>query len=466
MMLKIVPSRSVCRSVQVSVGLFRELSVSSLVSDRSRQPTGRAGMPSPWLRTPFFHERGPPAGVDKSLQERLDELYRSNPVRAERVDIGFAPAQSKSTEKMRISEWRRKTRANKELEKAAREGTLSVDLSIVKSHWIQSGAVFDEIQQAGDLYGVFEDLFGQAYYKPCVMMDIAFRNDKFLVPVHRGNMIKPREATSPPSVQFSSGDSESLWCLVMTGLDSHFTSEHDQYLHWMVANIRGSDLSSGQEICKYLQPFPPYGTGYHRYSFVLYRQEQQIDFAGETVVEQEDKYDLEARSFKMLDFYSKYQDQITPAGLAFFQSDYDTSLRDFFHHKLDMQEPRYEYEFPDWYLAPWMFHLNTNKKDGFDEFLDKHRDPKDLEREVLELKLSHTDPYEGDTNAYMKYPGVHDDDLLEQFPPPPGEKRLNPKQSYKIAQWRRNAVMKQRLKERYFRSTDHRDLRRDPSMNS
>ena len=85
---------------------------------------------------------------------------------------------------------------------------------------------------------------------------------------------------------------------------------------------------------------------------------------------------------------------------------------------------------------------------------------------MLELKLTHTDPYEGDTNAYMKYPGVHDEDLNEQFPPPPGEKRLNPKQSYKIAQWRRNAVTKQRLKERYFRSTDHKDLRRDPGMNS
>ena len=95
----------------------RPLSLSARVSDRSRQPTGRAGMPSPWLRTPFFHERGPPAGVDKSLQERLDDLYSSDPERGERVDIGFAGAESSSSEKMRISEWRRKTRANKELEK-------------------------------------------------------------------------------------------------------------------------------------------------------------------------------------------------------------------------------------------------------------------------------------------------------------------------------------------------------------
>ena len=330
-------------------------------------------MPSPWLRTPFFHERGPPAGVDKSLQERLDDLYSSDPERGERVDIGFAGAESSSSEKMRISEWRRKTRANKELEKAAREGTLSVDLSIVKNHWIQSGAVFEDIKQAGDLYGVFEDLYGHAYFKPCIMMNISFNNDKFLVPVHRGNVIKPREAKTAPTVKFSSGETD-LWCLVMTGLDGHLNSESHQYLHWMVANIRGNDLSTGQVLCKYLQPFPPFGAGYQRYSFVLYKQESEIDFSGDKVVEEEQKYDLEARSFKMLDFYSAHQDQMTPAGLAFFQSDYDTSLREFYHQRLDMQEPRYEYEFPEWYIAPWMYHINTNKKQGFDEFLDKHRD--------------------------------------------------------------------------------------------
>ena len=144
----------------------RQLSLSVSVSDRSRQPTGRAGMPSPWLRTPFFHERGPPVGLDMNLQERLDELYSSEPWRGERLDIGFAGLESKSSEKTRISEWRRKTRANKELEKAAREGTLSVDLSIVKDHWVESGAVFEDIKQAGELYGVFEDLYGHAYYKP------------------------------------------------------------------------------------------------------------------------------------------------------------------------------------------------------------------------------------------------------------------------------------------------------------
>jgi phosphatidylethanolamine-binding protein (PEBP) family uncharacterized protein len=49
----------------------------------------------------------------------------------------------------------------------------------------------------------------------------------------------------------------------------------------MVGNIRGSDLSTGDLLCEYLQPFPPSGTGYHRYAFVLYKQEARIDFAKE-----------------------------------------------------------------------------------------------------------------------------------------------------------------------------------------
>ena len=112
------------------------LSTSTPTQERRTQPTGKAGMPSPWLRTPFFHERGPPPGVDLSLQERLDELYPKDPVKGDRVNIGFALESSKSSsrdERGRIAEWRRKARSNKELEKAAREGTLVIDLNQVKS---------------------------------------------------------------------------------------------------------------------------------------------------------------------------------------------------------------------------------------------------------------------------------------------------------------------------------------------
>lgn len=72
--------------------LFRSLHVTGVQKDRQRQPTGRAGTPSPWNRTPFFHERGPGAGVDLSLQDRLARLDTDN--KGERVDIGFRPVRA------------------------------------------------------------------------------------------------------------------------------------------------------------------------------------------------------------------------------------------------------------------------------------------------------------------------------------------------------------------------------------
>jgi large subunit ribosomal protein L38 len=37
----------------------------------------------------------------------------------------------------------------------------------------------------------------------------------------------------------------------------------------------------------------------------------------------------------------KFSGQLTPAGLAFFQSDYDSSVKKVFHDLLDMREPRW-----------------------------------------------------------------------------------------------------------------------------
>lgn len=43
---------------------------------------------------------------------------------------------------------------------------------------------------------------------------------------------------------------------------------------------------------------------------------------------------LKERNWNTLEFYRKYQDYITPAGLAFFQSDWDPTVREFYHSVL------------------------------------------------------------------------------------------------------------------------------------
>lgn len=92
-------------------------------------------------------------------------------------------------------------------------------------------------------------------------------------------------------------------------------------------------MERGEKIIPYLQPIPPKGTGFHRHVFVLYKQEKKLDLS-EYKIDGDKTTDLAARTFKTLDFYRKYQDEMTPAGLAFFQSDWDKSLINFYRDVL------------------------------------------------------------------------------------------------------------------------------------
>ena len=93
-------------------------------------------------------------------------------------------------------------------------------------------------------------------------------------------MIKPSEAVSQPALSFKNDEESCFYTLVMSNPDGHFTDDNAEYLHWMVGNIpcdgsfgtEETDIARlGENICPYLQPFPPYGTGFHRFVFILYK---------------------------------------------------------------------------------------------------------------------------------------------------------------------------------------------------
>lgn len=44
-------------------------------------------------------------------------------------------------------------------------------------------------------------------------------------------------------------------------------------------NIPGGDVSKGETVFNYLQPFPAKGTGYQRMIFILYQQSSVVDFS-------------------------------------------------------------------------------------------------------------------------------------------------------------------------------------------
>lgn len=56
----------------------------------------------------------------------------------------------------------------------------------------------------------------------------------------------------------------------------------------------------------------------------------------------------------------------------------------------DMKEPIFEYDFPQPYIRPEEWFA---KKRPFNLYLDKYRDPKDINKEFLERKLKKVHPF-------------------------------------------------------------------------
>ncbi|KAK3852455.1 hypothetical protein Pcinc_040956 [Petrolisthes cinctipes] len=361
---------------------------------------------------------------------RLNELdvTRHDPEVYQAVDIGLPPPTKPPrphTVTQRLKHVKN-IRGNADLEKKARQRELLVDLDDVESSYDATQGRH-HIRTLAQHYGIFTHLFGNAYFVPSVMLKIDFpydhsrREDDVTTssPVYQGNVIKPREATCEPKVVFPS-DPEDMWTLALTNPDGNLVEANTECLHWMVGNISGSDVRSGEVLCDFLQPFPPRGSGYHRYVFVLYKQEGRIDFS-------QDKRDLPClslkdRSFSTQEFYRRMQDTLTPAGIAWFQSDWDASLTDFFHDILKMREPVYEYEFPKVYVAPQKF---FPLKRSFNTYLDLHRDPKEIQKELLLKRLKKLNPLEPEPPV-MPFPNaipIHPD----------------------LSSWERREVKKERL---------------------
>lgn len=58
-------------------------------------------------------------------------------------------------------------------------------------------------------------------------------------------------------------------------------SLHKRTLCFCRGNIPGGDVQAGEELCHYLPPFPAKGTGFHRYIYVLFKQDRPINFQGD-----------------------------------------------------------------------------------------------------------------------------------------------------------------------------------------
>jgi len=111
--------------------------------------------------------------------------------------------------------------------------TVKIPLEEVRSDWCSTSAPF-HLKAVAEHYSIFNDLFGDAYFYPQVMLDVTYNSsDGNLVPVYRGNVVKPVSATTSPNVSYKSKDNH-FWTLILTNPDGHFTMKNREYIHWMM----------------------------------------------------------------------------------------------------------------------------------------------------------------------------------------------------------------------------------------
>ncbi|XP_057651667.1 39S ribosomal protein L38, mitochondrial [Diorhabda carinulata] len=333
------------------------------------------------------HLRGKPPGVAKSLETKLAEANYKDPSIHYRVDIGLPPPRVSRTkvlqDRLKLLKEQRKNTA---LEKLARDKKLLINLEETHKEWLKTAGP-QQIKQIGDHYGVFEHLFGDAYFYPRVPLNIYYETENGDLPVYFGNIIKPADSIKCPKVLYDS-DENILWTLTLVNPDGHFTENSSEYIHWCVTNIPGSNIENGETIIEYLQPFPPKGIGYHRMIFILYKQDKKLDLS--SFKKEGTCLTLSERTFNTYDFYKQFQDNMTPAGLAFYQSDWDKSLKDFYHHKLNMKEPIFEYDFPPPYIKKQKW---FPIREPFNLYMDKYRDPKQINKEFFMRKMKNVHPF-------------------------------------------------------------------------
>lgn len=286
----------------------------------------------------------------------------------ERVDIGLphgrTPWVSEARERKRTVKENRKSL---ELERATRLRTFQLPLERVEACWEETSWPY-HVHRLAEHYGIFRDLFPMAHFVPRIKLSVGYGPESG-AQVHHGNLLTPTETAEAPQVSFKAEEG-SLWTLLLTSPDEHLQDSEGEYVHWLVGNV-ADDLGSGDHLCSYLPPFPARGTGFHRYVYVLFKQDGRLDFSEDA--RPSPCHSLAERSFKTVDFYRKHQESMTPAGLAFFQCQWDASVTNTFHNTLNMKEPMFEFVRPPVYHPPQVKYPHRQPLRYLDRYRDGHQ---------------------------------------------------------------------------------------------
>ncbi|CAG9559418.1 unnamed protein product [Danaus chrysippus] len=99
------------------------------------------------------------------------------------------------------------------------------------------------------------------------------------VEVNFGNELTPTQVKDVPNVKWNAVP-DTYYTLAMTDPDAPSRAEPQfrEWHHWLVGNILGGDISSGEVLSAYVGSGPPPETGLHRYVFLVYKQPGKLSF--------------------------------------------------------------------------------------------------------------------------------------------------------------------------------------------
>ena len=248
------------------------------------------------------------------------------------------------------------------------------------------------------------------YFNPIVNVYAEFVEGKQeeLSQVFRGNLIEPTYAFNKPNIvldtsYFTNKNSDKLYeelvdlnqvkltnqeadrhyyTVALINLDNNFMNQQP-ICHYLVSNINGNEQ---EECISYLPVYGVKGLGYHRYAFLAFRHEEKLK------IDKIDDFDLSKRAFNAFDFIKANESaKLKPVGLNWFQTRWDESCKDLFHNVLKTRMPVYEY-------IQNKEIKNKQAKNpapaSFNNYLDRFRDPKEIEKEVLLERLQAINPFD------------------------------------------------------------------------
>lgn len=277
----------------------------------------------------------------------------------------------------------RKNRLNSRLVKSQRGCQVECDASAINDEWSNSAAGIISFHSIAHHYGIYRDVLGSYDFYPSSTMRLALSNGR---QVSGGDVVSPSEVSDRPSVIFDFNQNGLYSCAYLC-LDGNPSADAgDCSLLWLTVNSK-AELVSGRDVIDHVQPYPLRGVGYHRVACVLFEQNADVD-----VAQIKPGSHLANRTFDPIHFFNTYRNKLTPVGLAFFQCKWDPSVTATFHNYFDSKEPVLEYDFDEIELpkqvdiAPGM---------PFNEYLDRYRDRKEMNAEVLETYLAGQCPFRG-----------------------------------------------------------------------